>query len=341
MSNEHVEPPPEEPGTPEQAGTPDAGSPTPEASKSKTGGRPKKGQLDLEKAKIGFVGAGMITRAIVDGLTSQAKIDPKKMFVVAPRSGQLDTFKSQGISVSKRNIDVFARFDCDVIFLTFHGGLIKRCHKEGGSRPRPITTNYIPNMKHPIYILSVVSGVTVKEIKPCLLNPEHPEKYILEMHRIMINGACQYGLGICAVDVEPDSNKLSAPIRTLLSSIAKLEYVVESQMDAACAIAGSGLAFAYYFINAMADGAFKMGLSRVMAIKFAAKTVQCGALCLLESGRHPGELRDAVCSPSGPAIYGIHVLDRADVASGICAAVEAAHKRAEDLSNDMGDKNAA
>lgn len=177
----------------------------------------------------------------------------------------------------------------------------------------------------------MVSGVNLEQIKAVLLNPEHPKQYQLEIHRIMCNAACAYGLGVCAIDVEPDSSQLSAPIRTLLSSIGRLEHVPESQMDAACAIGGNGLAFGYYFMNAMADGAFKMGLSRVMAIKFAAKTVQCGAQCLLESGRHPSELRDAVTAAGGPAIYGIHVLDKADVASGIQAAVEAAYRRAGEL----------
>ena len=74
-----------------------------------------------------------------------------------------------------------------------------------------------------------------------------------------------------------------------------------------------------------------MGLNRQTAVKFAAKTVQCAALTLLESGKHPGELKDSCTSPSGAAVYGIHVLDKADVGSGVAGAVEAAHKRAQEL----------
>jgi pyrroline-5-carboxylate reductase len=110
--------------------------------------------------------------------------------------------------------------------------------------------------------------------------------------------------------------------------VAKLEYVPESQMDAACAVCGAGLAFSYYFIQALADGAFKMGLSRAMTTKFDAKTVHSATL---ESGEHPMKLTDEVCSPSGAAIYGIHVLDKADVQSGVAAAVKAVHKRADEL----------
>lgn len=305
---------------------------------SGSSGRPrgaKLGQLKLEEAKIGIIGAGKIADALVQGLIHYAKIQANRIHVAAPSAKNLETFKNYGCRVSKRNYDIFGRYDCDIIFLAFHGNVIKNCYKLGGSRPHPITTNYIPHLRHPIYIMSMVSGVSLSQIKACLLNPESTNRYVLEIHRIMMNTAVSSGLGLCAVDCEPDSRKLSAPLRQLLSSIAHLEHVPASQMDAACAIGGSGLAFSYYFINALADGAFKMGLSRKQAIRFASKTAQCAAQTMLESGKHPAELRDTVSAPSGAAIYGIHVLEKNDVASGVTAAVEAAHKRANELANEV------
>lgn len=201
--------------------------------------------LDLNTAKIGFVGAGKIAESIINGLTSYAKIPAGNLHVAATSVRNLERLKQKygGLHATKRNIDIFARYDCDIVFICVQGSAIKNCYKLGGTRPAPLTTNYIPNMRHPIYILSLVTGYDLKSIKECLLNPDHPEKYMLEMHRIMINCASAYGLGICAVDVEPDSKKLAEPLRTLLSSIATLEFVPEAQMDAACAICGSGLAF--------------------------------------------------------------------------------------------------
>ena len=298
----------------------------------------KRGDLQLEHARIGFMGAGKMTESLVDGLIAHGNIPPKHIFVAAPSKKNLETFKNKGCHASKRLIDIFSKYDCDVIFLCFHGSVIKNAFKQGGSRPFPITTNYIPFQKHPIYILSLVSGVDLKEIKECLLNPEHPERYILEMHRVMINTASAFGKGMVAVDCEPDSSKLSNPIRTLLQSLTpenqnqRLEYVPEGQMDAACAVGGSGLAFSYYFIGALADGAFKCGLSKPLALKFASKTTLCAAQVMIDSGKHPSELRDDVTAPAGAAVFGIHILDRAEVASGITAAVEASHRRAEELS---------
>ena len=320
--------------SPSPSGSTSGGVSTPESSAAKASGRKKgrkKGELELSTARIGFLGAGKMTESLVEGLIKYVQVPAKHIFVAAPSAKNLETFKARGCHVSKRLIDVFARYDCDVVFFCFHGSVVRKAFKAGGSRPFPITTNYIPNMKHPIYFLSLVSGVTVSELKKVLLNPEHPGKYKLEAHRVMVNTAVAQGVGICAVDCDPDSNRLSAPIRTLLSAFGKLEHVPEDQMDAACAAGGSGLGFAYYFINALADGAFKCGLDRQVALKYAAKTALCCARSMLESTRHPGELRDETAAPGGAAVFGLHTLDKAELASGVTAAVEAAFKRAKEL----------
>ena len=294
--------------------------------------RPRKlGQLKLEDAKIGFIGGGKLADALVQGFINYGKVQANRLHVASPSTKGLENFKNYGCHVTKRNIDIFGRYDCDIIFICVHGSIVKRCFKNGGLRPAALCTNYVPYMRHPLYIVSLVSGATVDMIKQTLVNPDHPDKYVIEAHRVMINTAAMYGLGLCAVDCEPDSKRLSPCLRQLLSSVGKLEYVPEAQMDAACAIGGSGLAFSYFFIGALSDGAFKMGLSRQMALRFAAKTLQCAAQTQLESGKHPSELKDDVCAPSGAAVYGVHVLNKADVASGISAAIEAAHKRASEL----------
>lgn len=200
---------------------------------------------DVYTAKIGFVGAGKVSESIVNGLVVYGKVDPKRIHVSAPSSNNTDRLRQNysGLKVSKRNLDIFGKFDCDIIFIAVNGNVIRNLYKLGGSRPAPLTTNYIPNMKHPFFVLSLVTGYEIKSIKDVLLNPEHPDKYMLEIHRIMLNCAAAYGLGVCAVDVEPDSKKLAEPVRALLSMVAKLEFIPETQMDAACAVCGAGLAF--------------------------------------------------------------------------------------------------
>lgn len=337
MEEENEEMSKPHPSATSKSGTSSAQSSTSKKSTNKhgqqtTSSRPRKlGQLKLDDAKIGIIGAGKIADALVQGFINYGKIQATKIHVAAPSTKNLENFKNYGCHVTKRNIDIFGRYDCDIIFVCVHGAVVRRCFKTGGSRPAALCTNYVPYMRHPLYIVSLVSGATVDQLKQTLINPDHPDKYVIESHRVMVNTAAMYGLGLVAVDCEPDSKRLSSCLRQLLSSIGRLEYVPENQMDAACAIGGSGLAFSYFFISALSDGAFKMGLSRQMALRFAAKTLQCAAQTQLESGKHPSELKDDVCAPSGAAVYGVHVLNKADVASGIAAAIEAAHKRASEL----------
>jgi pyrroline-5-carboxylate reductase len=148
----------------------------------------------------------------------------------------------------------------------------------------------------------------------------------------MLNTAVAQGFGLCGIDCDPDCKRLSPPIRQLLSMIAPtIEHVPESQMDALCAAGGAGLAFSYNFINALADGGVKIGLPRALALKLASKTALSSARTLLESGTHPSELREEVTAPGGAAAYGLHTLDRAEVASGVAAALEAAYLRNKEL----------
>ena len=180
-------------------------------------------------------------------------------------------------------------------------------------------------------MLSLIGGVRLDDIKATLLDPDNPDKYMIQMHRVMLNIGVGYGIGMGALDVEPDSTHCSPVVRDLLSAITKLDYFPDQLMDAACAIGGNGLAFSYYFISALADGGFKMGLNKVMATKLAAKSLQSAAQCLLESSKHPSELQDAVTSQGGPSIYGIHVMEKADCSSGFQSAIEGAYRRLKEL----------
>ena len=291
----------------------------------------KNSKHEMGKHKIGFVGAGKMTDAIVRGLMHVAKIDPKQIYVSAKTDRNLEIFQNRGITVTKRSYDIFGQYDCDIVFLCVHGNVVKGCFKLGGTRPFAFTINYIPNQKHPLFVISLIGGIILNDIKLTLLDPDNPEKYMLEMHRGMLNIGVAYGLGMGALDVNVDSKHCHPVVRDILTSISKVEYLPEQLMDAACCVGGNGLAFCYYFISALSDGGFKMGLNKIVAIRFAAKTLQSAAQCLLESDKHPSELQDSVTSRAGSATYGLHVMDKADCASGFQAAISTAYKRLKEL----------
>ena len=180
-----------------------------------------------------------MTDSIVKGLLKAGKVKPKQLFVAAKTTKNLDTFKVQGISTTTRSYDVFGKFDCDLVFMAVHGFVVRNCFKLGGTRPLALTTNFIPTRKRPIYILSMIGGIPLSDLKQVLLNPETENRYKVEMHRLMLNTSVAYGLGLGALDVEVDS-KCAPLIRDTLQSMAKVETVSADLMDAVCAVMGNG-----------------------------------------------------------------------------------------------------
>ena len=110
------------------------------------------------------------------------------------------------------------------------------------------------------------------------------------------------------------------------------EVVPERCMDGITGMCGSGVAFVFQFIEAMADGGVNAGLPRAVAAKFAAQTVLGGAKLVLESGRHPGSLKDDVTSPAGTTIAGIRAAEKAGLRSAVMEAVNAAAEKSNQLS---------
>lgn len=170
--NTDTTPPPAEDATPETPDTPDdvevpaaspdasvtspdgqstnpeaaEATPTSSASPAMRKKHRKKGDLELEHARVGFLGAGKMTESIVDGLIKSGIIPTKHIFVSAPSKKNLEHFKNLGCHASRRSMDIFARYDCDVVFLCFHGSVIKNCIKQGGSRPFPLCTNFVSSV---------------------------------------------------------------------------------------------------------------------------------------------------------------------------------------------------
>ncbi|MDR0447223.1 MAG: pyrroline-5-carboxylate reductase [Treponema sp.] len=185
-------------------------------------------------------------------------------------------------------------------------------------------------------LISMAAGFPIKKIQAQINGggneaPAAPQSSIPVM-RIMPNTPSQIFHGMIVYCVSPKfpSAKL-AELEKILSGAGLTDQVDEEFLDAVTGISGSGPAFVFQFIEALADGGVLAGLPRDKALLYAAQTVKGAAAMVLETGKHPGELKDMVASPGGTTIQGIAALERSAFRGTVISAVEAAWQRAQEL----------
>lgn len=150
--------------------------------------------------------------------------------------------------------------------------------------------------------------------------------------RIMPNTPALISQGMIALAASPEvSGEQLAEAEKILSAAGVVDRVEETYLDAVTGLSGSGPAFVYLFIEALADGGVRAGLPRDKALRYAAQTVLGAAAMVKETGRHPGELKDMVTSPAGTTIAGVAALEAGAFRGTVMAAVEAACRRSREM----------
>ncbi len=180
---------------------------------------------------------------------------------------------------------------------------------------------YLQARKSAPVLISMAAGVSISAV-------EQMAGGDIPVIRIMPNTPVSVGEGMilyaCNALVSYDALN---GFLTALSAAGRLDALDESKIDAASALSGCGPAFVYLFAEALADGAVECGLMRDKANLYAAQTLYGAAKLLLESGKHPGELKDAVCSPGGTTIAGVHALEEGSFRAASMDAVTAAYEK--------------
>lgn len=150
--------------------------------------------------------------------------------------------------------------------------------------------------------------------------------------RIMPNTAVEVGAGVIVFTPSPAvSEEAKGAFLSMMSASGYCDEIPESMMDAACSVSGCGPAFAYLFLEALADGGVSCGLPRDRALRYAAATVAGAMQMVAETGRHPAALKDAVCSPGGSTIAGVRALEEGGLRAATIGAVSAAYRRTKEL----------
>lgn len=176
-----------------------------------------------------------------------------------------------------------------------------------------------------VILVSMAAGLTMADIQR-MAGAAYP------VIRIMPNTPVAVGGGVILYDATEDvtAEELAEFCRGLAAG-GKLDRLPEKLIDAGSAVAGCGPAFAAMFIEALADGGVACGLPRKQAMEYAAQMLMGTAKLMLETGEHPGAMKDAVCSPGGSTIAGVRALEQGGFRAAAMNAVEAAYKRTKEL----------
>ncbi|XP_015606301.1 pyrroline-5-carboxylate reductase [Cephus cinctus] len=271
----------------------------------------------LQQTSIGFIGGGNMASAIGAGLLKKGILKPDNVWVSAKTDRSFSFWNDLGVHATLRNGEVVE--NCDIIFLSIKPHMLD----DALTGIKDTLTTIVPSK---LYI-SVLVGVTLDILMSKLSNIVEKPRVV----RSMPNTPMMVGEGITVYCSKNITQLDEALVNALFSYIGMTQSVPEFLMNAVGGLSGSGPAYAYLMIEGLADGAVRMGVPRPMATKFAAQVLVGAGKMVLETGRHPGQLKDEVCSPAGTTITGVHELERGSIRGSLMNAVEAAVKRSHEM----------
>ncbi|GHU66707.1 pyrroline-5-carboxylate reductase [Spirochaetia bacterium] len=193
----------------------------------------------------------------------------------------------------------------------------------------PVIKERLARNRPPV-VVSMAAGWTISRIQAALgQSAKEPQIPVI---RIMPNTPALISKGVIVMAASPEvPPEKAAELEKILAAAGIVDRLDEKYLDAVTGLSGSGPAFVYLFIEALADGGVRAGLPRDKALRYAAQTVLGSAAMVLETGKHPGELKDMVTSPGGTTIAGVAALENGAFRGTVIQAVEAAWKRSTEL----------
>lgn len=256
--------------------------------------------------KIGFIGLGNMAKAIIGGIENKKVASPSDILGSAKTEAtKAKVHEEFGITIMENNAAVAAA--SDILFLAVKPIFFPEIMEEIKKAVKPETL-----------VVSIAAGKTIEYIENGLGNPK------VKLIRCMPNTPALVGEGCTGVCVNANvTDKETEAVMEILSSFGKAYIVPERLMDVVGAVSGSSPAFVFMFIEALADGAVAGGMPRSQAYEFAAQAVLGSAALVLETGKHPGELKDMVCSPGGTTIEGVRALEKYGMRSAVMEAMGA------------------
>lgn len=267
----------------------------------------------MKNLTIGFIGTGKMGEALIRGIINANLVKPERICASDIDEQKLDTMAEElGIVVSCDNRHTLEK--ADVVILAVKPQIIRYVLQ--GIKESTIKDHLF---------ISIAAGVNIDSLADELPGGTR-------IVRVMPNICATVGeaaSAICQGDAATEADVETT--RKILGAVGRTVVVDEHLMDAVTGLSGSGPAFVFMIIEALADGGVHQGLDRTTAQTLAAQTVLGAAKMILESGQHPGELKDMVTSPGGTTIRGIEALEKRSVRAAVMSAVIAASERSREL----------
>lgn len=259
--------------------------------------------------QLGIIGTGNMGGAILKGTLNKGSIAGNEIIAADRNQTQFDTFRQQNVVCTQDNTAA-----CDTRFLLL------------AVKPQvlpAVCREIAPYLKKETVVISIAAGYTLSMLSQLLSEN-------VKLVRAMPNTPAMVGKGITAVC--PGENVLKEEmdgVLDILSAAGQTEIVSENLFDAVVGVSGSAPAYVFLFIEALADAGVARGMTRKQAMNFAANAVYGSAALMLETGKHPAELKDMVCSPAGTTIDAVLKLEEKGFRSAVAqAALTAADKNA-------------
>jgi pyrroline-5-carboxylate reductase len=271
----------------------------------------------LKNKQVGVLGTGNMGEALIHGLLHGHLCRPDQIFCSDVRAERVKTIREKyGVKTTSHNTEVVKQ--SDILILSVKPQIMKPVVEE--------IAKYLDLSK---LIISIAAGVPLDAIETCARKD-------LKLIRVMSNICVSVREGVSAIAGGKHAVKEDLMMaKTIFDSVGKSLFIEESLLDAVTGLSGSGPAYLFLIVDALADAGVKVGLSRDDALVMASQTVLGAARMLIETGEHPGKLKDMVTSPGGTAIAGLHTLEEGGLRTTLINAVEIATQRSKALGEMM------
>ena len=263
--------------------------------------------------RIGFIGCGNMATAMIKGILDSQKVKTEDVIASAKSEKTREKIKTElGINAARKNKEV-VEFS-DILFLA-----VKPQYYE------EVIQEIKDGIQENQMIVSIAPGKTLAWLAERLGEDKKIIRTMPNTPAMVKEGM----MGMCRNDLVTEDEMQQ--VKDICESFGKAEVVPESLIDVVVGVSGSSPAYVFMFIEAMADAAVADGMPRTQAYKFAAQAVLGSAKMVLETGKHPGELKDMVCSPGGTTIEAVRVLEEKGMRSAVIEASRACVKKAKDM----------